>query len=102
METLFFSPDGGGMPRSENVPTLLQKPLTKLQKLSCVAGVTSGSSQDDFAAVVRIDFSNRRKDNCKKALRCFNAAGLVPAHLHTSPLGQFLQIWFKPSKTLAT
>ena len=102
MELLLFSPDGGGMPQLENVPTLLQVPLTKLQKLSCVAGVTSGSLQDNITAVVRIDFSNRRKSNCKKALRCFSAAGLVPAHLLSNPLGQFMQIWFKPSKTLTT
>jgi len=100
MESLFFSPDGGGMPQLENVPTLLQAPLTKLQKLSCVAGVTSGSLQGTITAVVRIDFSNNRKNNCKRALRCFSAAGVVPAYLRSNPLGQFMQIWFKPSKTL--
>jgi hypothetical protein len=99
METLFFSPDGGAMRLPENVPTLLQKPLTKLQKLSCVAGVSSGNVQDDVATV-HVVFSKHRKNNRKRVLSCFAAAGVVLTRMHTNPLGQFMQVWLKPSKTL--
>ncbi|MXN90183.1 hypothetical protein GR160_03005 [Flavobacterium sp. Sd200] len=94
-----LTPAGGCMPPAGTVPTLLQKPIAKLNKMRCVAGVSSGSLQPNMA-MVHISFSNQKKTNPKKALDCFKRAGVVPKLLHINRIGQFMQIWLQPAKTL--
>ena len=98
MEKLFLVPNDGKMPSLENMPTLLQKPLTQLKKLSCVAGVLSGLQQDDNSTMLFISFSNDM--NYKLAMECFNNAGLKVKYFYANLADRILKIQVSPSKIL--
>lgn len=100
MENQTFIPNGGGMPVSETMPTLLQKPLYQLKKLACVAGI-SGHPQDD-ATTLHIQFSDRETMDYKSALQCFNVIGLTTKAMQVNPLQRFMMLKLSHSKFLFT
>ena len=100
MEVLFFSPDGGSMPMPENVPTLLQEPITNLKKLPCIAGVTSGLLQGNGSTMLHIAFHDPETMDYKKALACLNGVGYTSHYLHINPELRFMDILISASKKL--
>lgn len=82
MEQPLFNSVGGGMPALDKLPTLLQKSISLLGKLSCVAGVQSGSQQDDCSMLLIISF--RDNMNYLQALACFKVEGLTVKYLNVN------------------
>lgn len=100
MEVSNLFPSSGRMPLLESLPTLLQKPIDKLQRLTCVAGVTTGTQQADLSVSVIIHFSHFIPMDYTKALSCFIDAALSLKSMIIDFRKLYIMIRFTPSKTL--
>ena len=101
MNVAFFSPEGGSMPMPENVPTLLQQPISNLKNLSCIAGVISGQMQADASFKLHLDFcNNATTTDFISALACLNGTGYIPRYMNINRALRFMDLRLETSKTL--
>jgi len=84
-----------------SLPTLIQKPITELQRLSCIAGITTGIAKDAHATMLRIQFRNAETMHCNQALQCFSGQGLSLGHLQINTDDYFMMIQLSTSKFLS-
>lgn len=101
MELKSFLPNAGRMPVLDCLPTLIQLPVAKLEKLPCVAGVISGKQQGLTTSLL-IDFKagSLMQHNYKAVLECFNSPGItIKASSYDSTL-LFMKIKVSHSKTI--
>lgn len=77
MEISNYLPNAGRMPVLSSLPTLIQLPITLLEKLPCVAGVISGKQQGNTTTLL-IDFKENtaKLQNYKAAMACFAQPGI--------------------------
>ena len=77
--------NAGRKPVVETLPTLLEKPISLLEKLPCIAGVISGK-HSGFSSTLLIDFHDNMEMDITSVLKCFDIYSLRVISFATIPL----------------